>query len=184
MSSLDLVTRANAAYVDEQYRRYLADPASVDERWALFFAGFEMANGNGAGTAPVAAAPAAEPVIGVFDLVHSYRELGHAVAKLNPLGHHRPDHPLLQLTQFNITEADLDRSVGGGSFQGHTDGTLRDLIANPTEYVSKEQATFSLAQGIGRTNPAEARKLLEPLRTSPGAVSQAAIQLYAELSAK
>src|SRR5690348_5544793 len=31
-------------------RRYRVDPSSVDERWALFFAGFEMAdrNGNGA----------------------------------------------------------------------------------------------------------------------------------------
>ena len=61
---------------------------------------------------------------------------------------------------------------------------LRDLIANPTGYVSKEQATFSLARGLMGSNPAEARKLLEPLRTSRGAVSQAAIQLYAELPAQ
>ena len=61
---------------------------------------------------------------------------------------------------------------------------LRALIAKPTDYVSKEQATFSLAQGLARTNPAEARKLLEPLRTSRGAVSQAAIQLFAELPDK
>lgn len=58
---------------------------------------------------------------------------------------------------------------------------LRDLMANPTDYVSREQATFSLARGIMGTNPAEARKLLDPLRSSRGAVSQAAIQLYAEL---
>jgi predicted negative regulator of RcsB-dependent stress response len=59
---------------------------------------------------------------------------------------------------------------------------LRDLIANPTVFVSKEQATFSLARGLARTNPAEAKKLLEPLRTSRSAVSQAAIQLYADLT--
>lgn len=59
----------------------------------------------------------------------------------------------------------------------------RDLLANPTDYVSKEQATFALARALARTNPAEARKLLEPLRSSRSAVSQAAIQLYAELIA-
>jgi 2-oxoglutarate dehydrogenase complex dehydrogenase (E1) component-like enzyme len=43
MSGLDFVTRANADYVEEQYRRYRAGPSSVDEHWALFFAGFEQA---------------------------------------------------------------------------------------------------------------------------------------------
>jgi predicted Zn-dependent protease len=61
---------------------------------------------------------------------------------------------------------------------------LRELTENPTDYVSKEQATFSLARALARTKPAEAKKLLEPLRTSRGAVSQAAIQLYAELPAQ
>lgn len=46
MNELDFVTRANPTYVDDMYRRYLRDPASVDERWALFFAGFEMAQGR------------------------------------------------------------------------------------------------------------------------------------------
>src|SRR6266478_9871416 len=105
MRSLDLVTRANAEYVDEQYRRYREDPSSVDENWALFFAGFELAaNGNGASgvaaangdvvrAVEAAPAPPAEPVIGVFDLVHSYRELGHLVAHLNPLAPKPAGHP-------------------------------------------------------------------------------------------
>ena len=32
MSHLDFVSRVNADYVEEQYRRYRADPSSVDER--------------------------------------------------------------------------------------------------------------------------------------------------------
>jgi hypothetical protein len=61
---------------------------------------------------------------------------------------------------------------------------LRDLMDNPTVYVSKEQATYALARGIASSKPAEAKKLLEPLRTSRSAVSQAAIQLYAELATR
>lgn len=59
---------------------------------------------------------------------------------------------------------------------------LRDLMANPTVFVSKEQATIALAKGIAPTKPAEARKLLEPLRTAPGAASQVAINAVNELS--
>ena len=59
---------------------------------------------------------------------------------------------------------------------------LRDLIAHPTEFVSKEQATFALARLLAKTNPAEARKLVDPLRTSPNTtISQDAITLYSQL---
>jgi predicted Zn-dependent protease len=58
---------------------------------------------------------------------------------------------------------------------------LRDLIDNPTDFVSKDQATISLARFLAPKKPAEARKLLEPLRTQPGAVSQVALSLIGEL---
>jgi predicted negative regulator of RcsB-dependent stress response len=59
--------------------------------------------------------------------------------------------------------------------------TLRDLIASPTIFVSKEQATLVLARYLIPKKPAEARKLLDPLRTQSSAVSTAAITLIGEL---
>jgi predicted negative regulator of RcsB-dependent stress response len=61
---------------------------------------------------------------------------------------------------------------------------LRSLIANPTAFVSKDQATIALARALARTKPAEARKLLDPLRAIPGPVSQTAIQAYSEVPAQ
>jgi len=58
---------------------------------------------------------------------------------------------------------------------------LRDLIAHPTIFVSKEQATISLARYLSHSKPAEARKLLDPLRTVEGSVSQIALSLLGEL---
>jgi 2-oxoglutarate dehydrogenase E1 component len=149
MERFDFVNRANAEYIDRIYEQYRRDPRSVDETWRAYFAGFEFAasrNGNGR-AAPIALAPssragagaaaaisraAGEAVapltIGIHNLVHSYRELGHFVARLDPLGHDRPNHPLLELSNFSISPADLDREVGTGGFLGQTDGTLRDLI--------------------------------------------------------
>lgn len=58
---------------------------------------------------------------------------------------------------------------------------LRRLMDKPTEFVSKEEAAIALARQLALTRPAEARKLLDPLRTSRPGVSQVAIQLYSEL---
>jgi 2-oxoglutarate dehydrogenase E1 component len=148
MTSLDLVARANADYVEEQYRRYKADPASVDDGWRLFFAGFELgAEGNGAAPAPGAAAeggavaPTPAPVIGIYDLVHSYRELGHLVAHLNPLEPKPEGHPLLAPAEFGFGEADMDRVFECGSFRGCPTATLRELIA-------RLQATYCRTLGV------------------------------------
>ena len=36
--------------------------------------------------------------------------------------------PLLELNQFGLTAADLDKRVTQADFRGTTDGTLRDLV--------------------------------------------------------
>jgi predicted negative regulator of RcsB-dependent stress response len=61
---------------------------------------------------------------------------------------------------------------------------LRDLMASPTIFVSKEQATIELARYFKAKKPAEARKLLEPLRSTPGQAGQVALSLIGELPAQ
>ena len=59
---------------------------------------------------------------------------------------------------------------------------LRYLMDNPTATVSKDQATIVLGQILSPSNPAEAHKLLDPLRTSTrGAVSRTAITAAANI---
>jgi hypothetical protein len=58
---------------------------------------------------------------------------------------------------------------------------LRDLIAHPTVFVSSEQATITLARYLANKKPAEARKLLEPLRSQPGSVGQIALTILGEM---
>jgi hypothetical protein len=59
---------------------------------------------------------------------------------------------------------------------------LRSLMDNPTILVSKEEATITLARLLASTRPEEARKLLDPLRSAPGAVGRAATTAYTELA--
>lgn len=140
MLPFDISSRTNADYIEQLYAQYRRDPSSVDEMWRAYFAGFDLGLNRSdappplpsAGETVAAGAGDAEPqvplALGVYDLVHTYRELGHFCASIDPLGSPRPANPLLDLSNFDITEADLDRQVGRGGFRGKTDGSLRDLI--------------------------------------------------------
>src|SRR2546422_703907 len=118
MLPFDEIARANPEYVDALYREYLRDPTAVDERWALVFAGFDLALRDGARAGG-----------SVAELVHAYRELGHLVADLDPLGGSPREHPLLRLSELGFTERDLDRVVDWAPFKGGARGPLRELIA-------------------------------------------------------
>lgn len=70
--------------------------------------------------------------------------------------------------------------AGGRTAEG--EALLRSVMDKPSILVTKEEATIALARGLANTKPAEARKLVEPLRGSRNsAVSQAAIQTHAEI---
>ncbi|MEE8311777.1 MAG: hypothetical protein V3R77_05930, partial [Candidatus Binatia bacterium] len=162
--STDLLHQANAAYVDELYRQFLEDPASVPEDWRAAFESLERppdagdpateASAETATSTPRAAPPApaapipapprpapsearerasepdklVEPTIGVFDLIHSYRELGHLIANLNPLGGNPTSHPLLELGEFGFHDDDLDRTLACPTFGACDEASLHDLI--------------------------------------------------------
>src|SRR4029079_4187522 len=124
------------------YEQYQRDPRSLDDYWQAYFAGFETAGGRG--FVPATRAEGEKPRAlqrGVHNLVHSYRELGHFVARLDPLGHDRPSHPLLDLSEFGLSTADLDQQAYSGGFAGPFNGTLRDL-------VDKLRATYSGTIGV------------------------------------
>jgi predicted negative regulator of RcsB-dependent stress response len=67
----------------------------------------------------------------------------------------------------------------GRSDQGEK--TLRDLMANPTIFVSKEQAAITLARHLTGRNNAAARTLLAPIKDGKSAVSAIAQQMYSQL---
>jgi TolA-binding protein len=77
----------------------------------------------------------------------------------------------LSLSQIYATEGKMEQAKT----------LLRDLIKNPNILVSKEQATLALAKLLAPTDPAEARKLAEPLRTERPAISRAAITFLSNL---
>jgi 2-oxoglutarate dehydrogenase E1 component len=144
MESFDIINRENAEYIDQLYHEYQRDPRSVPPQWQAFFTGFDAGANRGATPGGTQGEPPPKKGLlttGVHDLVHSYRELGHFISRLDPLGHDRPSHALLNLSEFGLSTADLDKKAYAGGFVGPYDGTLRDL-------VDKLRLTYSGTMGI------------------------------------
>ncbi len=135
MERATVANRWNVNLIEDYYGRWRQDPASVDESWRVFFEGYELGQ-QGGGPGPGSASvdiDAAKAQAAVTRLVDAYRELGHYLADLDPLGltPRRESHELLEPSAFGLGEADLDRIFYSKSFgDGSGSATLRDLIAS------------------------------------------------------
>jgi 2-oxoglutarate dehydrogenase E1 component len=111
----------NLEAIEAAYRSWRQDPDSVDESWRWFFEGFDL----GAARTPPAGDSRQNSVVRV---IYAYRDLGHFLAHLDPLNEAPTSYPLLELSEFDLTEADLDRTFNAAPFRGLTRCTLRQLL--------------------------------------------------------
>jgi 2-oxoglutarate dehydrogenase E1 component len=144
--------RLNADLLDEKYEQWCDDPRSVEENWSAFFEGFELGNAQlkkkGAGASSGAASvPAESPSVDehslnfrgkCVSLVYNYRTLGHTQAQINPLHDSAPRNPRLELSQFGISDNDLEREASTQFFRGGQKMKLREMIAGLEECYSSK----------------------------------------------
>jgi 2-oxoglutarate dehydrogenase E1 component len=172
----DFILRENADYIDSQFAAWQADPDSVPEDWALFFAGMEMSSRERTPTGE----PSAGPYAGVRSLVHAFREFGHLAARLDPLGLANEDrHPYLEPSAYGLTAADLDRSVDGSGFRGPFGGTLRELV----EALRETYCGTLAVEYMGISDPEVREWLAERLEVSRNRPMFAAAERVAILRA-
>ncbi len=133
---MTLPTQANADILESTYRAWLANPNSVDATWRAFFQGFTLGTSgnliNGEAPAPTAAAAASLPhslkQSHVLSLIYHYRSIGHLQAHLDPLSPPPALSPKLQLSEFKLSEADLDDRFDVGHYLSGGQMKLRDII--------------------------------------------------------
>jgi 2-oxoglutarate dehydrogenase E1 component len=190
MPRLDFLTQANADYISQLEEQWRADPDSVPPEWQIFFTGVDAgAAGNGAAREEAttstqlspASGAAAEPVAGVYDLIHSYRELGHLIAEINPLGGNETEHPLLDLSEFGFTTDDLARVVECPSLIGVDQCSVGEL-------VERLRATYCRTIGVEYMHIAQKelrswlQERIEPSLNTPTLDGDARIELFRSLS--
>jgi 2-oxoglutarate dehydrogenase E1 component len=130
--------RLNADLLDEKYAQWCEDPRSVEATWSSFFEGFELgvSQAKAKGGEPQQAA-GTQPAAGidlefngkVVGLVYNYRTLGHTQAQINPLDDKPEINPRLSLSEYNFTEAEMEREASNPFFFRGAKMKLRNMVA-------------------------------------------------------
>jgi 2-oxoglutarate dehydrogenase E1 component len=175
MTRSTFATRWNLDAMEAAYQRWRDDPGSVDESWRLFFEGFELGTAQGA----PAASDACEQA-GIIRLIDAYRDLGHFLARLDPLSEQKSTHPLLELSEFGLDANDLDRVFDTSHFVGLPRATLRALLAALRE-------TYCRTIGVEYTHIQDThirrwlQERMEPRRNQPNFQRRKKLRILMEL---
>jgi 2-oxoglutarate dehydrogenase E1 component len=141
MKDFSFVTNSHPGFVEELYKDFVNNSASVDPELKKFFEGFDFAVSQQAqattGTANVstpvssAAAPAnLDKEFAVYQLIRAYRKRGHLISDTNPIRKRKDRHANLDLAHFGLSEADLEKEFTAGIFCGIQKTKLKDIVAH------------------------------------------------------
>ncbi|MHA6250209.1 2-oxoglutarate dehydrogenase E1 component [Pontibacter sp. CAU 1760] len=138
MDKYSYIANAHGDYIDELYKAYQQNPESVEFGWRKFFEGFDFSssyNGNGQTVekpSPAktgAAAEESEKEVAVRNFIYAYRSRGHLRSKTNPVRERKDRKAYLDLSDFGLSEADLDTVFQVGDIIGIGPAKLRDIVA-------------------------------------------------------
>ena len=134
MEQYSYISNADISYIDELYKKFSENPESVDISWRRFFEGFEFSgiagksNGANGQSTEVADDFISLKELGVRNLIHSYSTRGHLKSDTNPVRQRRQHKVRLDLTDFGLTEQDLDNEY---KFEvGHAMGLGKAKLRN------------------------------------------------------
>lgn len=145
MKDFSYITNSHPEYIENLYRDFLKDPASVDPDIKKFFEGFDfaMSNGNGLnGTISVTpSTPTGTTTSGATDtdwlrelrayrMVLGYRNKAHLIAKTNPIRTRKDRGANIELSFYGFSEKDLDTNFQVGNLIGLGTTTLRNILTH------------------------------------------------------
>jgi len=110
----------NLEYLESLYNQFKSSPESVGLEWKRFFEGVEFAQDGSFGLS--------EKELDVYHLITAYRNHGHFEADLDPLTNTPAPSDQLRLSNYNLSDKDLDKKFQIGSIVGKPQATLREII--------------------------------------------------------
>jgi 2-oxoglutarate dehydrogenase E1 component len=141
MSNYSHLANAHPGFIENLYKQFTNAPDSVDQSWRDFFLGFDYATENatnGEVTPNGAALPKTaggevdwehvDKELKVFALIKAYRVRGHMDAAIDPINEFDDPDAVLNLSDFGLSEADLDISFRAAQQLFLPTSTLREII--------------------------------------------------------
>ncbi len=146
MDRFSFLNAAHSQLIEDLYQQYLQYPDSLEPSWKAFFQGFDFALENYAEEQE--SAPVSSPTqytqnavskgevpediqkeFRVVNLIEAYRQRGHLFTQTNPVRERRHHVPTLELSNFGLSDADLDKKFNCATETGMSGAaSLRDII--------------------------------------------------------
>ncbi len=128
MDNLTYLTNNSSEYIESLYQSYQEDPASVDFGWQKFFEGFDLGRSSDATSVSSETPDHFLKEIAVLNLINGYRTRGHLFTKTNPVRERRKYFPGKEITQFGLSDADLETVFNAGVEVGIGPAKLKDIV--------------------------------------------------------
>lgn len=177
MKDFSYITNSHPEYIENLYRDFIKDPASIDPELKKFFEGFDFAMSSGGGiNGKPAGTGAVQEVrpglnwlkeLSAYRLILGYRNKAHLIAKTNPIRPRKDRGAHIELSFYGLSEADLDNEFQAGNLIGLGTTALKNILAHlekcyassvgvEFKYISDPQKVDWLTREIEQT-------MLEPL---------------------
>ncbi|MBN1949936.1 MAG: 2-oxoglutarate dehydrogenase E1 component [Bacteroidales bacterium] len=127
MDTLSFLGNSDITTIEKFYQQYLKDPEAVEPSWRFFFQGFELAR-NTWPEKPGTASVNMDKEFKVINLINAYRRRGHLFTKTNPVRSRRTYKPTLEISNYGLSDADLDTVFQAGTDIGIGAASLRDIV--------------------------------------------------------
>ncbi len=128
MDKITYVGNADVNAIDYLYEQYRQNPENVDISWSKFFEGFEFAQTNFEDKGVIPENYVKE--FKVLNLINGYRTRGHLFTKTNPVRERRQYTPTLEISNFGLSDVDLNLVFQAGEEIGIGAAKLSDIIAH------------------------------------------------------
>ena len=127
MKDFSFVSNAHSTFIDDLYKKFRQDPDSVEPGWRTFFQGFDYAS-NGSGSSATYVDTDVHKEFSVLSIIHGFRTRGHLLSTTNPIRQRKDRKPHLELSDYNLSDEDLDKTFAASEEIGIQGGTLRDIL--------------------------------------------------------
>jgi 2-oxoglutarate dehydrogenase E1 component len=121
MDKFSFLNGAHTGFIADLYDQYLSNPDGVEPSWRSFFQGYDLANEDYTLTEDTVSTEIPQEVKKEFlvvDLINGYRTRGHLFTETNPVRERRQYQPTLEISNFGLTDEDLNKEFSAGDVIG------------------------------------------------------------------
>ena len=158
MEKFSYLKSINADYIDDLFALYSQNPDQVDPSWRYFFEGLELGTETETtpelqkkqpDLTPQASSTDVAKEAKVAELILAYRSLGKLLADIDPLTPPPTSHPLLELSRFGLTSADLEKPFIAGHLIGLGPTPLKVILNHlKSTYCRSVAVEFTHIQNV------------------------------------